>query len=92
MRRDGGQENGEEWIGGRAHVSTCPAEGGGRGAALLRMTSYGKTPPAIPRNKNESSQSQSGPLLPRHMLVGSRPSRTTLSHRLQSLLGAPCWS
>lgn len=27
----------------------------------------------------------------RHMLVGSRPSRTTLSHRLQSLLGAPCW-
>jgi len=25
------------------------------------------------------------------MLVGSRPSRTTLSHRLQGLLGAPCW-
>lgn len=56
-------------------------------------------PLAILRNKNghpstrmKSSQSQSGPLLCRHMLVGSRPSRTTLSHRLQSLLGAPCWS
>lgn len=59
----------------------------------------GSPPLAILRNKNEhpstrlkSSQSQSGPLLCRHMLVGSRPSRTTLSHRLQSLLGAPCWS